>query len=453
MTGTHMLNGHSLYTMLRCPYCKDGLAPSEIVRVDQEDFGILKCRCSEYPVVAGIPVIRKGKIGSLGDNAARIIDFIRAGKYLKALLILSRPPAESFREDSDRSRLKARMMGENRYKTRLLKRAVFRWDRSAHALLVNRPGVTAVELLCLYYNNKQANPYDYFRYRFSQPRHLVALSLANIIQETSKPVLDVGCGFGHITRGIYQQNGGCVIGIDSIFFVMLAAKRTIAPRANYVCCDANIDLPFHDDAFSAAFSSNVFHFIDDKSRCLRELYRVTGRKLVILASLRHSGVRCETKNSALSQEDYQKLMADIPHRIVLDGDILDRYLHKQGPALAKSCDRERLINAPFITMVASENESLLKDYDEFQHWPHEKGHLGLNPLYCATPDRDNRIHLTRILPSKFYMIENKECEGYLSHEIIVRKDVLSGIDSGKRTPEIADLIDRFVVLDIPVDYG
>jgi SAM-dependent methyltransferase len=448
-----LLDSSSLYAMLRCPFCRSGLTPSAMAQVDEEDYGILTCNCSEYPVVAGIPVIKKGVIGPLGESATKVIDLIRAGEYYKVLLILSRPPTATLRQDADQKRLFPSVLGARRHDRKLLDRAVKRWDKSARALLVNKPNVMAVQLLDLYFNDQQKDPYDYFRYRFSQPRHLVALSLASIIPKSSRPVLDLGCGFGHVTRGVYNQTNGSVIGADNVFFTLLTARRTIAPLASYVYCDANIELPFPSNSFSAAISSNVFHFIENKSTCIRELNRVTDRNLIILASVRHAGFACDTRNSALPLEGYERLKANIPHRIILDSDTLERYLDKKGPALAQSGDAKDLGEAAFISIVASKDEKLFRDYGELKEWCHEKGHLGLNPIYKATPDLNNCMRLTRNFPSKFYQDENEECERYLPAEVAVRAEVLDDLRAGKRTREIEKLIEQFVVLDIPPRYG
>jgi SAM-dependent methyltransferase/uncharacterized protein YbaR (Trm112 family) len=447
------LKSLKFYEILRCPFCRSRLTPSTWANVDREDYGILTCHCSEYPVLAGIPVIKKGAIGSLGEHSSKVNDLIRAGEYSKALLILCRPPANSFRPDTKRTTLIPNLMGAHRRAKKLFNQSIDAWDKSADAILSNKSNVTAVEFLKLYFNDQQRDPYDYFRYRFSQPRHLVALSLASIIPQSTKPVLDLGCGFGHVTRGIYNQTNGNVVGIDQIFFPLLTAKRTVAPRANYVCCDANIELPFPSECFSAAISSNVFHFIDNKSTCIRELNRVTGRNLIILASVRHSGIQCVTRNSALPLEGYLRLIANIPHRMIPDSDTLQRYLDKKGPALANSVDAKKLSDETFISMVTSRDEGLFRNYGELQDWCHGKGRLGINPLYEAKPDLNNRTRLTRTMPSKYYQEDNGECLRYLPEEVAVDAGVLNDLSTGTRTRDIEKLIDQFIVLDIPLRYG
>jgi hypothetical protein len=213
-----------------------------------------------------------------------------------------------------------------------------------------------------------------------------------------------------------------------------------------------MELPFPSDSFLAAISTNVFHFIENKSTCIRELNRVTDRNLIILASLRHTGIEAGTPNSALPLEGYERLKSNIPHRVTLDSDTLVRYLDGKGPALAKSGAAKDLGEAAFISIVASKDERLFTDYGDLQAWCHAKGRLGLNPLYEAKPDHYGSVHLIRKMPSKFYEEENKECESYLPQEVTVRAEVLDDLSAGVRTPEIERLIERLVVLDIPLRY-
>lgn len=442
-----------LISILRCPGCGSEMKTSIMTVVDHEEFGILTCRCSEYPLLAGIPVIKQGLIGPLGESADEIINLIRRREYRKALLILSRPSSDYFSQYTGGKRRIARIIGTRRYNKLVTRMAARRWDKKAEPLLKNSLRVTADQLVGLYFNEQQRDYYDYFRYRFSQPRHLVALSLAGIIPASSKPVLDLGCGFGQVTRGIYHQTNGNVIGIDNLFFLLLTAKRAIAPRADYVCCDANTALPFADDAFSAAFSSNVFHFIEQKSLCLSELERITDRKLIILPSLRHSDVNCKTPNTALSIEAYQQLMSNMSCRIINDQDTLARYLLKKGPALEKSAELDLLRDVPFITVVASKDEDLFRDHGDLQEWSHAKGHLGINPLYQAGPPLNNYMRLTLKMPSQHWKEDNHECEVYLPAEVNIRMEVLDDLAAGRRTPEIETLIEQFVVMDIPTRYG
>jgi ubiquinone/menaquinone biosynthesis C-methylase UbiE len=103
------------------------------------------------------------------------------------------------------------------------------------------------------------DPYSYYAFCFGQPRHLTALSLASLIDTPDKPVLDLACGYGHITRHLLPRaQDQPVIGVDHNFFSLYVAKGWMAPKAAYVCAGAEGPLPFPDDTFSTAFCSNAF---------------------------------------------------------------------------------------------------------------------------------------------------------------------------------------------------
>ena len=106
--------------------------------------------------------------------------------------------------------------------------------------------ITGRELFDFYFcrsTGDARDPYGYFAFRFGQPRHLVALSLACLIRRPGKPVLDLACGFGHITRHLVNRaEGQPVIGLDRNFFMLYVAKNWLAPEAEYVCAQADSGL-------------------------------------------------------------------------------------------------------------------------------------------------------------------------------------------------------------------
>jgi uncharacterized protein YbaR (Trm112 family) len=46
--------------LLRCPYCGQPLECLEPVQIgDEIEHGILECGCSNFPIVAGIPIFKR----------------------------------------------------------------------------------------------------------------------------------------------------------------------------------------------------------------------------------------------------------------------------------------------------------------------------------------------------------------------------------------------------------
>lgn len=419
----------------------------------RRDYGVLACHCGQYPVVGGIPVIRKGVVGSLGESVDKVVELVRAGDFRDALLTLSRPPIDSLIRT--RSAATRRRPPGSRLLHRLnLRNKARKWDETAdHLLRLDPREISAAQLIELYVSKQRKDTLDYFVYRFGQPRHLISLSLATIIPGSDRPVLDLGCGFGHLTRGIQQITDRPVVGVDNCFYSMYAASLKIAPDAFYVCCDANIALPFADDAFSATTCTNSFHFIANKLNCIRDLERVTHDDgPIILTSLRHSRVKAATRNIALPIKGYRDLMGNLPHRILSDAHILERYLAKRGPDLSQQIPKNLLSNEPFVSVVASRNTDIFRSYGALEEHCHARPNLRLNPLYKLEVLEDNRIRLVRTFPSKFFLDENRECESYLPEELVFETGVLDALKEGIRNREIDQLIDQVVVLDMPENY-
>ncbi|MBS0184061.1 MAG: class I SAM-dependent methyltransferase [Nitrospira sp.] len=270
-------------------------------------------------------------------------------------------------------------------------------------------GVTVCELLNSYFPNK--GQYNYFAYRFSQPRHLVALSLVTLIDKPQRPILDFCCGQGHITRSLVQHsNQQQVIGVDKSLWNLYVAKRWIASEGEYVCCSVENALPFVENAFSVVYCSDAFHYVVNKFACIQELRRSTDEGTMILTWIHNKHIRMPHDGVPLSPEGYHALFRELPHRIVADEDILNRYLRKEGPPLATQPETEYLNHKPVLSIIASSQEDRFYDRGTFVDWPHGKGRLGLNPLYIieAGEGVSGKVSLHRRFPSRSFEEDNAE---------------------------------------------
>lgn len=451
----------SLLQWLCCPFCAGNLNPCGTDQIEGElEYDILTCHCGRYPIVAGIPVLKRGAIGTARQTADDVTGLIKSGRYREALLsvILPPPPAGPALAPAWMQSLPS-VRGINRLKRLAHQRASRRWREQAAAFLTD-PGdqVTACDLLDFYYHRsgfKMTNAYDYFAFRFGQPRHLVALSFTSLIHTPRKPILDLACGYGHITRSLVRRaKGQPVIGADPNFIGLYVAKTFIAPEAEYVCCVTDASLPFRNGSFSTAFCSDAFHLFINKATCFRELKRLTHENgLIMLVGLCNALSKYPYAGEPLSPEGYQGLLADMPHCLVPDRAVLTRYLQKQGPPLARSSEIGRLAYEPTLSVVASHRHEVFQDYGSFQDWPHAEGRLGLNPLYTEERrDGLGNLHLRRTFPTAWYEEHNAECKQYLPEAVSVDSKVLSHLAQGERTPEVEKLIEQCVVLGMPARY-
>jgi SAM-dependent methyltransferase len=339
--------------------------------------------------------------------------------------------------------------------------AVDKWEAQAEALLTSPvEQMTACDLIDFYFNNSGVNAtiddYYYFVFRFSQPRHLVPLAFASVIQQPKKPILDLACGFGHVTRCLLPRaKDQLVIGMDRNFFALYVARHWLASKAKYVCGAADASLPFRDAAFSAAFCMDAFHVFPNKVNCIRELKRLTQEEgTIILSSLRNRLVNAEPFSwaSLLPPKGYEALVADMPHCMVADREVLDRYLQKQGPSLVRSAEIEDLANEQWLSIVASHRRELFQNYGSFEDWPHADGCLSLNPLYVEDGrDQLGNLRLRRVFPSAWYKEENAVYghQHYLPETVSVKETALADLGHRKRSPDVDQLIEQCVVVGMP----
>jgi len=94
-------------------------------------------------------------------------------------------------------------------------------------------------------------------------------------------VLDVGCGTGHFTR-LFAAHAGVrtVVGIDPDIDSLRFAQAHSGPRESYVAGGAE-RLPFPDRSFDCTVAVTSLCFVDDQAAALREIARVTRRRLAL----------------------------------------------------------------------------------------------------------------------------------------------------------------------------
>jgi SAM-dependent methyltransferase/uncharacterized protein YbaR (Trm112 family) len=430
--------------MLRCPFCGGRLAAGD-ARAADGAYGTLRCHCDEYPIVAGIPVLQKSR------TVSTLRGLVKAGRCEEALLSAvgaTAPPrlAPSW----VRSLLSLR--GLHGVKRLAHRHGLAGWRARAIDLLVRRRHeVTACEVLAfLFEGNPEAN--YYFALRFGQPRFLVALSLASIVPEPTRPVLDLACGCGHLLPFLsHRAAGQPVIGLDRFFAGLYIAKHWIAPEASYVCGTTDGPLPFPDGAFAASLCSDAFHYFEAKTLVARELDRVTRHGGPILLSWVHNAlIRVDEDGIPLPPAGYDGLFSHVSRRLVADGDVLARYLEKRGPALASPTDVERLARAPLISIVASRADAIFQNYDGLDDWPHAGGVLRVNPLYREVErTAEGGVRLVRAYPSAHFAREHADSRGYLPETVTLAPDVVAALAAGRRTPSMEPLIARCVLVAMP----
>lgn len=431
----------ALLDLLCCPYSAGALRLDEVEATgDDVTFGVLHSEAGRFPVIAGVPVLRSGAGGLADrvlagdlDGATREAAFgevspsgwRRMGPWLAA---------------TDRLRgLGRRIEGGHR-------RGI-----EARAAALTDPAADVEALFALAYGelglrNPEVRIYNW--YRFGVPRHLAALA-ALAWAPRSGPVLDLGCGAGHLTWALrdHVAADSPVIGVDGLFFALYVAKTRLAPGAEFVCCELE-SLPFRSGAIGGAWASDVVHALARKAQVGRELERVgTHAGWGAVVGLAVEGHDHEYAGRPLSLHGYRALLPD-EATLVADDHLVRGYLERRGADRAAIGDLDA---APTVTALW-DRTGTAGDGAVLTTWPHASGTLGLNPLFVADGRTGEGTRVRRRWPSDAYRREHGALADYTAESAEITDASLAAAREGRPDAAIDALVERFVVLGLPPGY-
>jgi SAM-dependent methyltransferase len=121
---------------------------------------------------------------------------------------------------------------------------------------------------------RDADPYERFMGRYSRPLAHELVRVARVAP--GEQVLDVGCGTGALTGLLAELVGSEHVGGADPSEPFVEACRKNVPGADVRVGPAEA-LPFDDEAFDCTLAQLVFHFVDDPTKALGEMARVTRR--------------------------------------------------------------------------------------------------------------------------------------------------------------------------------
>lgn len=94
--------------------------------------------------------------------------------------------------------------------------------------------------------------------------------------EPGDHVLDIGAGTGRLAEYVagLVGDGGAVIGIDPLAYRIAIARSRESSRLSFAVAQAEDLSAFAEGQFDVVYLNSVFHWIADKPRVLREIFRV-----------------------------------------------------------------------------------------------------------------------------------------------------------------------------------
>lgn len=407
--------------LLRCPYCggRLELVTSHFFHRDGDEIhdGILGCHCCIFPIVSGIPILH------LQPQATAARDQIQAAQ------------------------------------PELARRTMFGLDDQAQALTFEKAAESdsatyrdLVEALGPQFEG------GYFLYRFSDPTYLVANAVVRAVAGTvlrgGGRAVDICGGSGHLTRSLLTLSSNPPVLADLYFAKVWLARRFTAPGCEGVCCDGNSPLPFARGMFRFAMCSDAFQYIWTKRQFVGEMARLIDQPeepgAVLISHTHNERQWSPSHGQPLAPEGYRDLFETLTPRIFGETALLADVV-KGGPLdLSRNEPPETLDREPALTIVATSRADVLTPHPLTTSQT-SIGELRLNPLYAATTDGD-RLQLRLRFPSQDYEDEYSACRQYLSETAIVDRRIIDAMNQGRQPADLADLVRRRIVLDLPTRY-
>jgi uncharacterized protein YbaR (Trm112 family) len=411
--------------VLRCPYCGGRLALVDSLfhrsTANEIHDGILGCHCCIFPVVDGIPVMH------LLPESSTAREHIEAGRP-----DLARRTMFGLATDEQAAAFDAVASSDT---------ATYR--DTVEALGPNFEG-------------------GYFLYRFSDPTYVVAQAVTRAVGATvlggTRRAIDVCGGSGHVTRSLLDLSSAPPVLADLYFAKVWLARRFTAPGCEPVCCDGNAPMPFARGAFSFAMCTDAFMYIWTKRQFVGEMERLVDRGAtqdepgaVLIGHTHNERTWSPSHGQPLSHEAYAALFETMEPRIFGELGLFEDVVRGGPLDLSRRDDGETLDRNPALTIVASRHPRVFAAHALSQPPAAAAGELRINPLYAIDAD-GGRLRLRLAFPNDDYEQEYGACRQYLPEQLTLERAAVEALESGLVSDEMADLVRRKVIVDLPKRY-
>lgn len=430
---------------LHCPYCASGFEVAKAIDVSKEVIttGIVRCDCSDYPIVAGILVLK-------------VMDVLSLGNTLSALYKSDIEGAVSSLLSTGQSFWKRLAYGLKRrniiFSDIVLKIQIDRERRRANKLMKASSFAEAIDAMGI-----KTNYANYLKYRFSGSSFIASIPLIMMMNDFDGDILDIGCGTGQVAFVISQRYPGRKLTLtDFSFGNLYLAKNFFVPNAEYVCLDANDPLPFPDKNFAAIFSMDAIHHVYSKYQLMREVSRVNCLNgILILPHLHNREGQDPVKAFALTAEAWIKLLP-FPHKkLFAEEDILRDFLANDRLDLRSGFSAKDSRNVNAFSIVAGTKHEIFKVYDNVgKPFIETRNHIAINPIYRISISGDV-VTLKKEYPSVYFKSENSILEEFIPETVILDKKLFQEIIDRKitdlNTDKIMELMRNFTLINTPKD--
>jgi hypothetical protein len=217
-------------------------------------------------------------------------------------------------------------------------------------------------------------------------------------------------------------------------------------------------MPFARGAFRFAMCSDAFMYIWTKRQFVLDMLRVVDQRDVRSAALiSHTHNQCTwtpSHGQPLTPGGYRQLFETLEPRLFGESGLFADVV-AGGPLDLSRVDDERTLEAdPSLTMIASRQPGVFARHPLEAPPSVAAGEFRLNPLYVETgaPATADTLTFRLRFPSDDYEQEYGACRQYLPGEVTIGRPALAAIAEGRVPAELADLVRRRVIVDLPRRY-
>lgn len=237
--------------LLRCPYCLSNLnLQSANDRVNSKEWGILKCRCDEYPIVLGIIYLQKND----GLINKRVVDHLKKKQFFYAL---------------------KRCLSNTQWS--------YKWTMLITYIVNVRLHLQISRTFLLKFLKYIGPHRAWFEYLIKRNNSYEIQFALKQLQATyrNKLVVDIGCGIGYLEELALSKFPASTkfIAVDKTFFSLLLFRLYVnTNRLMLICADVESGIPLNDKIVTNVVFCDSFCQIQQKKITFREVARILQKK-------------------------------------------------------------------------------------------------------------------------------------------------------------------------------
>jgi SAM-dependent methyltransferase len=418
----------------------------------------INCECSEYPILGGIPIIKRPTPDEQLSNSEYIIERLKSKKIEETMAL----PFEWERSEKTMLWFFLLLKELGPFKRSLNPLiSVIRSMKKKHYRKYAEEQISFFELLDALSWGTWG---DYLKHRFSCSSFWPLYPFMPLVKEKNEMVLDLLCGAGHGSFVISQNaRPKRHVAADLNYTLLYVAKKYFAPDAEFVCLDGNDPLPFRDGIFSSLIMMDSTHYVSNRVYLGKECQRSLKDNGALLWLHLHNGLSENTsKGYALSPSNWVDLIGSLPTTVLPENRIIKEYMKDTKLDLQADHSQSEIDSSGSVCILGTHDQDILRTYETIQY-PTLESHTTtiINPIYDVISQgggiRLDRTDVNEIFRSEYslsfeYLPSTYNISGNISRCFQGRRLRLNSNISPEDIEKLQKMLRNFIILQVPKKY-